>query len=225
MSKSKDELIFSRPPTRLIVARHGNTFDSGDIPTRVGLHTDIPLVKKGREQGKALGHNLVHRNLIPDVVFTSFLSRAIDTALLAIAEMSNGEIPAYQFGLFNEIDYGPDENKTEDVVIARVGEDAIERWNKEGIAPDGWKVDVEALKSGWAEFASHILEEYAGQTILVVTSNGIARFAPFITGDYDSFKEQYDMKLSTGAYGVLQHSGGSDALWEITDWNFRPPLL
>jgi probable phosphoglycerate mutase len=224
MSDSRNSLIISRPPTRLVVARHGNTFEANDIPTRVGLKTDIPLVEKGRRQARSLGRNLVRRGLVPHVVFTSFLSRAIDTARLAMAEMSSGEIPAYQLGLFNEIDYGPDENQTEEVVISRVGQEAIDGWNKEGIAPQGWNVDVAALKKGWRDFASHVLEEYAGEVILVVTSNGIARFAPEITGEYDDFKLHYDMKLSTGAYGVLQHNGGKDATWEVTDWNFKPPL-
>ena len=39
-------------PTRLIIARHGNTFDAGDIPTRVGRRTDLPLVASGEAQAK-----------------------------------------------------------------------------------------------------------------------------------------------------------------------------
>ena len=44
--------------TTLIIARHGNTFNPGDTPTRVGKHTDMPLVEKGEAQGRALGRYL-----------------------------------------------------------------------------------------------------------------------------------------------------------------------
>ena len=48
--------------TTLIIARHGNTFDKGDIPTRVGARTDLPLVEKGRAQAKALvAHGVYQR--------------------------------------------------------------------------------------------------------------------------------------------------------------------
>lgn len=215
---------FSYPATRLVIARHGNTFNTGEIPTRVGLHTDIPLVEKGQEQARALGQNLMRRRLIPHVVFTSFLSRAVDTARLAMTQMSTGDIPTYQLGLFNEIDYGPDENQPEAMVIARVGEQAIDAWNTDAIPPQGWRVDVDAIKKGWKNFAQHVLEDYKGQTVLIVTSNGIARFAPEITGDFDDFKQNYGIKLSTGAYGVLQHGGGEHDAWDVTDWNFKPPM-
>ena len=34
--------------TRLVVARHGNTFGPKDVVTRVGGRTDLPLVASGR---------------------------------------------------------------------------------------------------------------------------------------------------------------------------------
>ena len=32
--------------TRILIARHGNTFTKDQTPTRVGRHTDLPLVEK-----------------------------------------------------------------------------------------------------------------------------------------------------------------------------------
>jgi len=90
---------------------------------------------------------------------------------------------------------------------------------EEGIAPEGWKVDVAALKKGWMNFSSHVLEEYAGEVILIVTSNGIARFAPEITGDFDGFRKEHKIKLSTGALGILKHEGG---VWRCEGWNIKP---
>jgi broad specificity phosphatase PhoE len=39
---------------RLFVVRHGNTFDAGDVITRVGGRTDLPLSASGKAQAEKL---------------------------------------------------------------------------------------------------------------------------------------------------------------------------
>ena len=204
--------------TTLIIARHGNTFAPGDTPTRVGARTDLPLVEKGREQAQALGRHLNDNRLIPDVIYTSHLKRTIETAEIAIkaSKVSN---PTFALDMFNEIDYGPDENKPEDEVIARIGQNAITAWDEHATVPDGWKVDPEAIKQSWIDFADQISAHDDNETVLVVTSNGTARFAPYITGDFDDFSQQYTIKLSTGAFGMLKKENG---LWRAQCWNVKP---
>jgi probable phosphoglycerate mutase len=53
----------------------------------------------------------------------------------------------------------------------------------------------------------------------VVTSNGIARFAPYITGDFEGFAAEHKIKLSTGALAVFKHENGP---WRVEGWNIRP---
>ncbi len=204
--------------TTLIIARHGNTFNKGDIVTRVGGRTDLPLVEKGREQAKAIGRYLQKNRLIPDVVYSSNLQRTYDTAQIAIQE-SGVTNPIFQLDIFNEIDYGPDENKPEEEVVARIGKEAIDAWDKDAIVPDGWKVDPEQLIKYWHDFADQIKAHNDNETVLVVTSNGTARFAPYITGKYEDFIKTYTLKLSTGAIGILEFSEG---VWQVKAWNIRP---
>ena len=40
--------------TQLLIVRHGNTFETGETPRRVGLRTDLPLSSSGRKQANAL---------------------------------------------------------------------------------------------------------------------------------------------------------------------------
>ena len=65
--------------TRLIVVRHGNTFNSGDVILRVGARTDIPLTSRGREQGREVAQRLVERGLRPDAYFYAPLQRTRET--------------------------------------------------------------------------------------------------------------------------------------------------
>ena len=204
--------------TTLIIARHGNTFDPEDTPTRVGARTDLPLVEKGHEQAKAIGQYIKENRLIPDVVYSSTLQRTIETAEIAVKE-SGVTNPIFQLDIFNEIDYGPDENKVEADVIARIGKDAIKAWDSDAIVPDGWKIDPQEVIENWIGFADQISAHHDNETVLVVTSNGIARFAPHITGDFEGFRANHNIKLSTGALGILKHDG---LQWSVEEWNIRP---
>lgn len=216
--------------TTLIIARHGNTFEDNEPPRRVGARTDLPLTEKGRLQARALGRYLRENNLLPDVTYTSTLQRTQETAKIALAE-AGLKMPTYPLAIFDEIDYGPDENQPEDAVIARIGSQAIKDWDEKSIAPKEWLVNTEEILKNWQDFLSKIAEKHdtitqnqldIHEVVLVLTSNGIARFAPQCTQNYELFVHKNTLKLSTGALGILQFSNGS---WDISGWNLRPALL
>ena len=95
--------------TRIIIARHGNTFAKDETPRRVGGRTDLDLVEE--ERGRNVGRYLKAKGLIPALVFAAPLKRTVNTAKLAIEEMGGG-MPLEIDDSFREVDYGPDENKT-----------------------------------------------------------------------------------------------------------------
>lgn len=204
--------------TTLIIARHGNTFTAGEVPRRVGARTDLPLVESGREQARAIGRYLKDKRLIPDVVYASELQRAQETAKIAIKE-SGVTNPIFTLDIFNEIDYGPDENKTASEVTGRIGSQALKDWDEKCIVPPGWDVDPAQIINNWKNFGDQIRAHDDNETVLVVTSNGIARFAPHLTGDFENFSQTHALKLSTGALAILKYENSG---WAIQDWNIKP---
>ena len=204
--------------TRLIIARHGNTFTSDQTPTRVGCRTDLPLVPSGQEQARRIGGYLKDNNYSPAKIYTSVLKRTIEMAEI-IEDVMGHSIPQKQHPMFNEIDYGPDENIPESAVIQRIGAESIQRWNEEAIVPDGWIVDTRQIVTDWKNFGDSCVREHKGQTTLAITSNGIARFSPYLTGDFGSFGE--DLKISTGALCVFIYDFAQER-WDIKDWNIKP---
>lgn len=204
--------------TRLIIARHGNTFTPEDTPTRVGKHTDLPLVASGLEQGARLGEYLHAHKLKPSRAYSSTLQRT-KGMITQINQATGWDLHSTPLTMFDEIDYGVDENKTEAEVIARIGQDAIILWDTQAVPPAGWHVDVESIISSWKDFARDILSTKHDQTVLVVTSNGIARFAPHILDDVDGFYAKHCMKMKTGALSLFTHDGGC---WTCDKWNIRP---
>ena len=203
---------------RLFIVRHGNTFGPGETPLRVGCGTDIPLVDSGIEQARALGKFFGSNGIKPELIIAGELRRAQETARI-ICE-SGDFAPQFESSAdFNEIDYGPDEGRTEEDVVSRVGQEAIDLWNSDAVVPDGWRVRPAELIEAWRKLAARLERECMGKTAIVVTSNGVARFAPYITRDYESFKQNYPLKLKTGAFGEFAYSNN---VWTALRWNVRP---
>jgi probable phosphoglycerate mutase len=204
--------------TKVLIVRHGNTFDKGDVVTRVGKHTNLPLSSSGKKQAKHLGHYLAQHHGDLAAVFTSSLLRTQQTAEIAL-KAAQLDLPTQASGDFDEIDYGPDENKPEAEVVARVGAAAIQAWETQGTPPADWKVNPEGLKQTWRDFFEKVCLDYAGKTIMVVTSNGIARFAPYCLKDFDQWQTTHQFKMRTGALSLFSHQEG---VWQCEHWNLRP---
>lgn len=203
--------------TTLIIARHGNTFAPGEPPRRVGRLTDLPLVASGEEQAVRLGKYLKEHLLIPDRIVTSTLQRTQQTALLAAQAMGWGGT-SESSPLFDELDYGPDENRDESDVRARLGEAALRQWEEQGVLPpgSGWSPDAATLRQCWRDFATELFVTAPQRKTLVVTSNGVARFALSLTEG-----EKPSLKLATGGFGVLTRRN-DESFWRVVGWNIRP---
>lgn len=220
----------------LIIARHGNTFRKGETPTRVGSRTDLELVEE--ERGLGIGRYLLKLGLQPTRILAAPLKRTMGTAQLA-AQALGSTCVVQPDARFIEVDYGPDENKTEDEVMTRLGtvacqnegidpaslspeeliakgSEAIERWNTQALVPDSWKVDVDAIRRNWQELAAEVQE---GEVLLCVSSNGTIRFAPCITGDYEGFCATHDIKVATG--GVCIFTSEDGATWQCREWGVK----
>lgn len=220
---------------KLIIVRHGNTFLPEETPTRVGRGTDLPLVEEKR--GRAIGKYLASQNIVLDKVLAAPLKRTMQTAQLALEEMKSS-LEITETEDFLEIDYGVDENKTEHEVMFRLGSDyalknnivyksseqilnlgkqILNQWDATGKVPNGWSVDIDSIKEAWFNLADSIKEE---QTVLICSSNGIIRFAPYILSlPYDQFCEENDIKVATGSVSIFENI---DDEWHCEEWNTKP---
>lgn len=200
--------------TRIVICRHGNTFDKGDVITRVGARTDLPLSISGIAQAKALAENFSPKSsgFRFQQAYCSSLLRTYQTAdFILSSEHDSKELKVLKF--LTEIDYGIDENKPEKDVVERLGRGAIVLWDEQAIPPEGWKVDPSAIIQSWKSF----FDEHADDKgdILVLTSNGIARFA---LDAVDEITTDAPRKLRTAAYGVIEIENGRS---KLTAWDLR----
>jgi len=192
------------------IVRHGNTFTAGQPPRRIGARTDLPLVESGRVQARALGVALQRF----DIVLAAPLLRTRATAEAILAAQYRA--PAIESAdWLTEIDHGPDEGEAEDAVIARIGTDALTAWDTEARAPDGWIIDEPARLQGWRDLWTR-----GTGRVLIVTSNGAARFALRSDASLQAQSATLpSLKLRTGAYGVIART--ADGL-RLLEWDRRP---
>jgi len=185
---------------RVVIARHGDTFAPGEPVLRIGTRTDLPLTRRGRQQGAALGAAFSALGWRFDRVLTGPLRRTRETAHAA----GWGAEVAHWLA---EIDHGPDEGRPEPEVAARIGEAALAAWERDAAPPPGWQVAADARLASWRGL---LLAEGDGAT-LVVTSAGAARFAPLALNQVPACGP----KLRTGAFGVFENA-------QLVAWNLRP---
>lgn len=194
---------------RLIIVRHGNTFDKGDVVTRVGGRTDLPLSVSGRAQAESLARHFAATSFA--TARSGPLKRTRETANAILGAQANP--PELLTDLFlREIDYGPDENRPEEEVVARIGKAALEAWERDFIPPPGWRVDPAALIGNWQQLFAELRDQPGDH--LIVTSNGIARFALTAAEAHG-----LEGKLATGAWGEILLAGEEPT---VACWNIRP---
>ncbi|MBE5074535.1 phosphoglycerate mutase family protein [Erythrobacteraceae bacterium E2-1 Yellow Sea] len=202
-----------------VIVRHGNTFEAGETPRRIGARTDLPLTQAGLDQARALGRYFAEQNVQFGRALIAPLLRTRETAQLILAAQVSPPDPQI-CGWLREIDHGPDENQPEEAVLGRIGQDALDKWDATGEAPPDWSIDREARITAWQQLFAEAGESPSSPT-LIVTSNGAARFAllaePALAR---SMHQLRSLKLPTGGYGVIE--AGANGGLSAPVWGQRP---
>jgi 2,3-bisphosphoglycerate-dependent phosphoglycerate mutase len=88
----------------LILLRHGNsTWNQKNLFTG---WVDVDLSEQGRQEAKRAGELLAESGLEPDLLYTSLLKRAINTANIALDTADRGWIDVKRSWRLNERHYG-----------------------------------------------------------------------------------------------------------------------
>ncbi len=205
---------------KLIIIRHGNTFDKGDPVLRVGLRTDLPLSNSGIAQAQSLAQTLPRYYPDIDRIYCSELQRTRQTA-----EAICDNYPALldsnieTLNMLNEIDYGVDDGQPDQMVVDRHGQGAIDDWDRFAILLNVWLFDVANIKQQITAFCSQLANEADNQTIALVTSNGVARFFLKVLTDLKDPVTQPTLKMPTASVSELRYD--PTKLWQCTFWGKR----
>ena len=112
----------------LVLLRHGeSTWNAKNLFTG---WVDVDLSDKGRAEAVRGGELLVAEGLLPDVVHTSVLRRAITTANLALDRADRHWIPVRRHWRLNERHYGDLQGKDKKQTMEQFGEEQFMLWRR-----------------------------------------------------------------------------------------------
>lgn len=112
----------------LILLRHGESeWNAKNLFTG---WVDVRLSAKGESEAKRGGELLKSKNLLPDVVHTSMLRRAINTSQIALDACDRFWIPVRRSWRLNERHYGDLQGKDKAATLAEYGEVQFKLWRR-----------------------------------------------------------------------------------------------
>ena len=114
--------------SQLILLRHGESeWNAKNLFTG---WVDVRLSDTGEAEAKRGGVLLKERGLLPDVVHTSLLRRAIHTSQLALDVADRHWIPVRRSWRLNERHYGALQGKDKKETLAAYGEEQFQLWRR-----------------------------------------------------------------------------------------------
>ena len=200
----------------LLFARHGNTFGPGDKVVWVGRASDLPLVERGVEQAHEAASALARLGLVPTSVTSGTLKRTRGFAEIVCRDL--GVASHLIDSRLDEIDYGLWEGRSSEEICALPGgADALEAWQKRDVWPSdaGWGSSRAEVEAALAGVLDDLRAGKGGTLPLVVSSNGILRFAPPLLGA----PSEGSLQLKTGALGCVERGQSG---WRVSFWGKSP---
>jgi 2,3-bisphosphoglycerate-dependent phosphoglycerate mutase len=137
----------------LVLLRHGQS--DWNVKNLFTGWVDVPLSEVGESEARRGGELLKTQGILPDVVHTSLLRRAINTANLALDAADRHWIPVHRDWRLNERHYGALQGKDKKQVREEFGDDQFMVWRRSYDTPppaiekgSEWSQDADVRYAG-----------------------------------------------------------------------------
>jgi 2,3-bisphosphoglycerate-dependent phosphoglycerate mutase len=180
----------------LVLLRHGES-EWNALNLFTGW-VDVDLTDKGRAEGARAGELLKEQGVLPDVLYTSLLRRAISTANLALDKADRHWIPVHRDWRLNERHYGALQGLDKAATKEKYGEEQFMAWRRSYDTPPP------PIEKG-SEFSQDADPRYAdigGGPLTECLSDVVARFVPY-------FEEAIVPDLEAGKTVLIAAHGNS----------------
>jgi 2,3-bisphosphoglycerate-dependent phosphoglycerate mutase len=157
----------------LVLLRHGES-EWNALNLFTGW-VDVDLTDKGRAEAARSGELLVEQGVLPDVLYTSLLRRAITTANLALDKADRLWIPVHRDWRLNERHYGALQGLDKAATKAKYGDEQFMAWRRSYDTPPP------PIEPG-SEYSQDADPRYAdirGGPLTECLADVVARFVPY----------------------------------------------
>ena len=159
----------------LVLLRHGQS--EWNLANLFTGWTDVGLTEEGEEEAREAGRLMGEAGLEPDIMFTSVLTRATDTADIALEEAGWTDIPTRRSWRLNERHYGDLQGLNKKETADKFGDDQVLIWRRSyDIAPPPLEPDDERHPSHDERYAGVAPGELPSTEAL---SNVVDRMLPY----------------------------------------------
>jgi 2,3-bisphosphoglycerate-dependent phosphoglycerate mutase len=115
-------------PGKLVLVRHGQSI--WNVENLFTGWTDVDLSDLGCQEARQAGRELAREGLVPEIVFTSVLKRAIRTQWLMLDELDLLWLPVERDWRLNERHYGALQGLNKTQTVERHGETQVKIWRR-----------------------------------------------------------------------------------------------
>jgi 2,3-bisphosphoglycerate-dependent phosphoglycerate mutase len=189
----------------LVLLRHGQS--DWNVKNLFTGWVDVPLSEVGEGEARRGGELLKEQGILPDVVHTSLLRRAINTANLALDAADRHWIPVHRDWRLNERHYGALQGKDKKQIREEFGEDQFMVWRRSYDTPPP------AIEKG-SEWSQDADPRYAGidAPLTECLADVIARMLPYwesaIVPDLQAGKVVLVAAHGNSLRGMVKHLDG-----------------
>jgi 2,3-bisphosphoglycerate-dependent phosphoglycerate mutase len=149
-------------PYTLVLLRHGESeWNAKNLFTG---WVDVPLTDKGRTEAARGGSLIAEAGVLPDVLHTSVLRRAITTAQLALDVCDRHWIPVLRSWRLNERHYGALQGKDKKATLEEYGEEQFMLWRRSYDTPPPPIADDDEWSQSGAPAYANLADEILPRT-------------------------------------------------------------
>jgi len=195
----------------LILLRHGQS-DWNERNLFTGW-VDVRLTDKGRGEAKRGGELLAEQGVLPDVLHTSVLSRAIQTANIALDAADRLWIPVKRSWRLNERHYGALQGKDKAQTLEEFGEEKFMEWRRSfDVPPPEIDADDEYAQTHDPRYVGIDGELPATESLSLVIDRMLPYWESEIVPDLKAGKTVLVAAHGNSLRGLVKHLDGiSDA--------------
>ena len=199
---------------KLILLRHGQS--QWNLENRFTGWEDVPLTTKGINEAKIAGKLIKENNIRIDLIFSSVLVRAYETARLAVIEIDqqhlwskNSELIVTKNQSLNERDYGDLVGLNKKETADKYGKEQVHQWRRSyDVTPPGGESLKDVVSRVQPYFDSIIEPEIKNKKNILIAAHGNSLRATMIMVGLYKPEEISDIEIPTGSPFVINYENG-----------------
>ena len=196
--------------SKLVLLRHGQS--QWNLENRFTGWKDIELSENGILEAKKSGRLLKEKNIPIDVVYSSGLKRAIDTAIISMKEANydhlfkNGDLIIIKNIAVNERDYGDLTGLNKQETAEKYGKEQVHIWRRSyDVNPPGGESLKNVVERVRPYFESTMKKDLEDEKNILLSAHGNSLRALFLILNFFTTETISSAEIPTGKPFIIEY--------------------